>query len=318
MLPGVTPAQSGPPPQPPPVPAFGGLRLQPPADTQSTFPGTTAPDTWTMGTQVEYQPSTSTHIAATAPHEPRVFAPYAAAADPGRFFVAPEVAYNPYNAYNPSAGGEQPLRATPTFRPRFSSDLLSPLADLQHPAGPPRSEAFPTPLRLPTPLSSFQPCLPWAFPTPATPVSLFFSQRRSLVPPECVALLDSIDAPTGIPRALDIVLGPARPTVALVDGVPTLALLQDVLFPEDLLAQATEAGLEDSPIVPASGSPPDSGMDSDSDGGQDSLAHAALRILRWLVVHQPFFAPDETEDYNEQSSNSRRQAAFPSGPPHIP
>ncbi|KAG0436319.1 hypothetical protein HPB47_018020 [Ixodes persulcatus] len=101
MLSGVTPAQSGTAPQPPPVAAFGGLRLQPPADTQSAFPGTTAPNTWTMGTQVEYQPSTSTDVAATAPPEPRVFAPYAAAADPGRFFVAPEAAYNPYSAYNP-------------------------------------------------------------------------------------------------------------------------------------------------------------------------------------------------------------------------
>ncbi|KAG0438005.1 hypothetical protein HPB47_017190 [Ixodes persulcatus] len=64
-------------------------------------------------------------------------------------------------------------------------------------------------------------------------------------------------------RALDLVLGPARPTVALVDGVPTFALLQDVLLPEDLLAQAVrEVSLPtlSSPFLPVSGPSPAPGL----------------------------------------------------------
>ncbi|KAG0417643.1 hypothetical protein HPB47_005447 [Ixodes persulcatus] len=57
-------------------------------------------------------------------------------------------------------------------------------------------------------------------------------------PPECVELLERLEASQGVPTSLDLVLGPARPTAAVVDGVPTLVLIQDVLLPGDLLAQA--------------------------------------------------------------------------------
>ncbi|CAN8029879.1 unnamed protein product, partial [Ixodes persulcatus] len=107
LHPGASAPQPGPSAQPPPVAAFGGLRLQPNSDTQSTFPTTTTSDTWQMGTQVEYQSHPATHAAAAAPPEPRIFAPYAAASDTGRFFVQPEVSYNPYTAYNPQVAGRQ-------------------------------------------------------------------------------------------------------------------------------------------------------------------------------------------------------------------
>ncbi|CAN8013915.1 unnamed protein product, partial [Ixodes persulcatus] len=57
---------------------------------------------------------------------------------PGAFFAS-STEYASCTTFR-SPGGEQPLRVTPTLRPRFSSDLWSPLADLQHPAGPPRNE----------------------------------------------------------------------------------------------------------------------------------------------------------------------------------
>ncbi|EEC05013.1 conserved hypothetical protein [Ixodes scapularis] len=59
-----------------------------------------------MTSQLEFQPSAATQTAATAPPEPRVFAPYAAP-DPGRFFATPDVAYNPYTVFNPQVAGRQ-------------------------------------------------------------------------------------------------------------------------------------------------------------------------------------------------------------------
>ncbi|KAM7282771.1 hypothetical protein ISCGN_000012 [Ixodes scapularis] len=98
ITPGGVPPQSTPQFQPPPVATFGGLRLQPGADTQSAVPTSTA-DPWAMGSQLEFQPSAATQTAVTAPVEPRVLAPYAPAADPGRFFTGPDVAFNPYTLY---------------------------------------------------------------------------------------------------------------------------------------------------------------------------------------------------------------------------
>ncbi|KAM7284584.1 hypothetical protein ISCGN_001678 [Ixodes scapularis] len=100
--PGGVPPQSTP--QFQPVAAFGGLRLEPRADTQSAVP---IADPWAMGSQFEFQHSAATQTAATAPVEPRVLAPYAPAADPGRFFTGPDVVFNPYTLYNPQVAGRR-------------------------------------------------------------------------------------------------------------------------------------------------------------------------------------------------------------------
>ncbi|CAN8025926.1 unnamed protein product [Ixodes persulcatus] len=106
---GTVPAQSGPVTQPPPVQAFGGLRLQPPplADSQSALSRPSAPDPWPSATQSEYQPTNTTHAAAAALPKPRVSAPYRAAADSGRFFVPPDLGVNPYTAYSPQVAERQ-------------------------------------------------------------------------------------------------------------------------------------------------------------------------------------------------------------------
>ncbi|CAN7948134.1 unnamed protein product, partial [Ixodes pacificus] len=351
LLPGAATSQPGQATQPPPVTAFGGFRLQQPgpsSDTQSAFARPTPPDPWPVGTQtVEYQPTSSTHAAAAAVPEPRVFAPFAAAPDPGRFFLTPDISYNPYTAYNPQVARRQRVFtvADPPARrdiaeafvhvqqaarhsqhigrrevaelqmlecfvqiwdcrciglpardklrifdrvrllyhvaqPGWGAALegyadpsasllrgpLSPNAVPRHqgpspPTGPPAppGQAARTPAvsdhpsRQRSPRSDFIPhhattaCLPVLHVTRGLPLEPrlppdqglpLVDAPRELVlpehfvcPPECVALLDSLDAPSGIPRALDLVLGPARPTAALVDGVPTLALLQDVLLP---------------------------------------------------------------------------------------
>ncbi|KAG0415439.1 hypothetical protein HPB47_007381 [Ixodes persulcatus] len=426
---GVPTSQPGPSGQPPPVAAFGGLRLHAAVDNQPAYPATTS-GAWQLGSSQEYQPNPATHAAAAAAPtigEPRVFAPFPAALDTGRF---------PYGQFNPQVAGRQrvftindpptkrdiaeafvhiqqvarnsphigrreiaelqllecyvqlwdcrciglpardklrifdrlPLRATRTPPPLSSlgpspsqtpsghpSRLSRPWSQSapdqppQHPLGeasqvPQEAKKVSTDLTLTTatgpspvprrpPLQTHVPQSPPAFPASTT---------------DCSDLLASLDAPLGVPRALDIVLGPARPCAALVDGVPTLALLQDVLLPEDLLAQAIrEAGLPtlSSPFLPVSGRSPAAGSsggssvssrasasaesdefspgdslagpspgsdtEGDPEGGEDSLADAALRILRWLAVHQPFPLPGDPEDDDDDT-------AFPSGPPHFP
>ncbi|KAG0423003.1 hypothetical protein HPB47_001207 [Ixodes persulcatus] len=186
------------------------------------------------------------------------------------------------------------------------------------------------------------------------------SRRREAVPlpadvqaaAECWPLLDALEAsPLGLPRALDVVLSEARPTAVVVDGVPTLALVQDVLLPEDILAQALrEAGVPGLSALtgPTSGNSPDGsprGIDappsvpdfssnqSDVPGSSpssgswpspdpdlvqdpladedDSLVDAALSILRWLQRNQPV-PPDHDDDADSVSDDdSRRPAAFP-------
>ncbi|CAN7979119.1 unnamed protein product [Ixodes persulcatus] len=132
LHPGTSAPQPGPSTQPPPVAAFGGLRLQPNSNTQSAFSTTTTSDTWQMGTQVEYQSHPATHAAAAAPPEPRVFAPYAAASDPGRFFVQPEVSYNPYTAYNPQVAGRQ--RVFTVLDPPTKRDIAEAFVHVQQAA----------------------------------------------------------------------------------------------------------------------------------------------------------------------------------------
>ncbi|KAM7295051.1 hypothetical protein ISCGN_024556 [Ixodes scapularis] len=110
ITPGGVPPQSTPQFQPPPVATFGGLRLQPGADTQSAVPTSTT-NPWAMGSQLEFQPSAATQTAATAPVEPRVLAPYAPAADPGSILTGPDVAFNPYTLYNPQVAGRRVFTA---------------------------------------------------------------------------------------------------------------------------------------------------------------------------------------------------------------
>ncbi|CAN7975580.1 unnamed protein product [Ixodes persulcatus] len=126
---GAIPAQLRLAPQPPPVQAFGGLRLQPPppADSQSAFSRPSAPDPWPAGTQSEYQHSG--RAAAAALPEPLVYAPFAAASDPGRFFVAPELGFNPYTAYNPQVAGRQ--RVLTVSDPPTKRDLAEAFVHVQ-------------------------------------------------------------------------------------------------------------------------------------------------------------------------------------------
>ncbi|KAM7296418.1 hypothetical protein ISCGN_021577 [Ixodes scapularis] len=171
-------------------------------------------------------------------------------------------------------------------------------------------------------------------------------------PQECLDLLDAVDAlPTGLPRPLDLVLGEAQTVAVVVDGVPTLGLLQDILLPEDLLAQALReagvpgsttpsdpAGVPSLPAVPVTAPAPSPGafprpaspsttassasdLTTDSEVAadlpeDDSLADAGLRILQWLQRHQPHPPPDQ--DQQDNDDDSRRPAAFPLLPPYPP
>ncbi|CAN8023244.1 unnamed protein product, partial [Ixodes persulcatus] len=189
-----------------------------------------------------------------------------------------------------SPGGEPPLRATPTPPHRSSWDHQSPLDDQRPPVPPPQTKeqahlglADPTPVpgnklspprsprnedqlatdhddrAFPDSTSSYPADLP-AFIATGLPHADELSEPALLpphfsVPPECSELLEALDAPFGIPRALDVVLGPARPCAAVVDGVPTLALLQDRLsFPPSPLPSCRSRGLPPSPVPP--GPPP--------------------------------------------------------------
>ncbi|KAM7310942.1 hypothetical protein ISCGN_007850 [Ixodes scapularis] len=150
-------------------------------------------------------------------------------------------------------------------------------------------------------------------------------------PQECLDLLHAVDAlPTGLPRPLDLVLGEAQTIAVVVDGVPTLGLLQDILVPENLLAQALrEAGVPGSttpsdpagwpslravpdpapalvsgalprPASPSTTASSALELTTDSEVAEDlpeddSLADAALRILQWLQRHQPHPPPDQDQ-----------------------
>lgn len=153
--------------------------------------------------------------------------------------------------------------------------------------------------------------------TPLYPVPL---PPTAEIPSECWDLLTHLDATSGVPASLDLVLGQAQTVVAIVDGTPTLALLQDVLRPDDLLAQAIrEAGIpshqtsEDVPGLPRNPYPTDTLPPDDAASDDfasepsstdsemtippehDSLEDAAIRILRWLKAHDPFPPPDDQE-----------------------
>ncbi|KAM7294388.1 hypothetical protein ISCGN_023894 [Ixodes scapularis] len=170
-------------------------------------------------------------------------------------------------------------------------------------------------------------CIPCAAPT------------RSLGPPECQELLTYYDAATGVPAPLQLILGNAQSVLAIVDGTPTLAILQDLILPEDILAQAIrEAGIPahqlavEAPGLPrpsttqdetetsssnATPSEPSSTPSDDEDADEsDSLEDAALRILKWLHVHEPF--PPLPEDDNNEEQDSRRPAFLAAGAPHPP
>ncbi|KAG0424042.1 hypothetical protein HPB47_000203 [Ixodes persulcatus] len=258
-----------------------------------------------------------------------------------------------------SPGGEPPLRATRTPPPLSSSDHQFP-PDVQRPPEPPLltvEQVRPGPAAL-TPGRQNRPSprrsrknehrLDLDDGDSAFPVTVGLpdtDNRREPAllppqfscPPECLDLLASLDAPFGVPRALDVVLGPARPCAALVDGLPTLALLAQAI---------REAGIPtlSSPFVPVSGRSPAAGSSRDSSvssrasasaesdelSPDDSLAEpspdsdtGAWRMqpsafCGGSLFHQPFPLPGDTEDDDDGSSDSRRQAAFPSGPPHFP
>ncbi|CAN7974654.1 unnamed protein product [Ixodes persulcatus] len=85
-----------------------------------------------MGTQVKDQSHSATHAAAAPSPENRVFAPYAAASDPGRFFVQPEVSYNRYTAYNPQVAGRQ--RVFTVLDPPTKRDIAEAFVHVQQAA----------------------------------------------------------------------------------------------------------------------------------------------------------------------------------------
>ncbi|CAN8018371.1 unnamed protein product, partial [Ixodes persulcatus] len=337
---GVSAPQPGPSGQPPPVAAYGGLRLHAAVDTQPTYPASTS-DAWQLGTSQEYQPNPETHAAAAAAPtvgEPRVFAPFPAAPDTGRFFVPPEFAYNPYGQFNPQVAGRQ--RVFTVGDPPTKRDIAEAFIHIQQVArnsphigrreiaelqllecyvqlwdcrciGLPARDKLrifdrvpllyhvaqsgwgaalegyadpsasllgpPVPPRRPAATRATSPDLTVGLPDIDNRREPALLPPQFSCPPECLDLLASLDAPLGVPRALDVVLGPARPCAALVDGVPTLALLQDVLLPEDLLAQAIrEAGLPtlSSPFVPVSGRSPAAGSSRDSSASSCASASA--------------------------------------------
>lgn len=126
-------------------------------------------------------------------------------------------------------------------------------------------------------------------------------------------------APTG---RLEFITGPTQPVLAVIDGVPTYAVVQDLIPQRDMLSQALqEVGL----LNPLAVTPTPSSEDSSStqsstslESEDDTLAFGAERVLRWLESHE--IPPDSDDSATEQEDNddSRRAASRPAGPPYQP
>ncbi|KAG0443103.1 hypothetical protein HPB47_015285 [Ixodes persulcatus] len=151
-----------------------------------------------------------------------------------------------------------------------------------------------------------------------------FQPLPSGVPPpqECVDLLEQLDGLHGTLERLNYVVGPAQPAIAVVDGVPAVAVIQDLVLQQDLLAQALrEVGIEEDIPLSTTPSPSTTSLSSPSTEEEDddhTFAIGAERILRWLESHE---IPDDSEDLDESEQDeedSRSAAAHPSGPPFQP
>lgn len=136
-------------------------------------------------------------------------------------------------------------------------------------------------------------------------------------PPECLRLLEDLEATEGPVKRLSFIAGPASPAIAIVNGVPTYALVQDLVPQPDILAQAlVEVGLlpqEEPPLL----SPSDSSQDTEQ-SEDDTLMIGAERILRWLEDNEILPDNDQQSDHEIDEDDSRRPAALTHGPPFKP
>ncbi|EEC07554.1 hypothetical protein IscW_ISCW024357, partial [Ixodes scapularis] len=138
----------------------------------------------------------------SSPFHPRVTAP-------------PAVSHPPGDSVPPLQGLPLDPRCPQTPTPTQTTDGPSP-------PSPPRSTQESSHQGLPQGTIS-EPLTTTTYPVPLPP--------DVFVPPECLDLLASFDATTGVRAHLELVLGEALPVLAIVNGIPTLALLQDVLQP---------------------------------------------------------------------------------------
>ncbi|KAG0417121.1 hypothetical protein HPB47_005866 [Ixodes persulcatus] len=171
--------------------------------------------------------------------------------------------------------------------------------------------------------------VPAAPPVPPRLLSPVIEQLPSAsdqsVPPACGNLAHSLECQNDVPKNLTLVLTNPRPQWCLVDGQPTLALLQEVIQPPDLLAQAM--GLAGVPMQPDQEPDLQPPLEPDE---TDTHQVGAERILRYLQDHQPTVPQqaeeqrdsddqsEEDEDLTEEENDTRRQAARSAGPPHPP
>lgn len=102
------------------------------------------------------------------------------------------------------------------------------------------------------------------------------------VPPECLDLLNYVEDPTLPTSRLEFVTGPAHPILAVVDGIPTYAVIQDLVPQKDLLAEALhEVGLLDPvQVEPTQSSPSSSSTQSSliQEPEDDTLAVGAASV----------------------------------------
>lgn len=164
---------------------------------------------------------------------------------------------------------------------------------------------------------------------PPPPEELFLpatSPQETAPLPEFQPLAQFLQAEQTIPRSLTLVLTEPRAQWVLVQGQPTLALLQDVVSPDDIPAQAM--AISGVPMQPTAHVQPQRQPTEDTKP-PDSHQVAAELILRYLEDHEPPVPGQEderrpTEQDNEENeddaseNDTRRQAAKLAAQPHPP
>ncbi|KAG0433512.1 hypothetical protein HPB47_019850 [Ixodes persulcatus] len=235
----------------------------------------------------------------------------------------------PVRSVSPSLLRRLPIDLGGTFR-ALALDRDSTVPALHETSDEERQAAFSSPLQAFEPATEPRavpltpaPSCP-AFPLPVQGARLPPQREQTILPTECQPLARYLEVQNEVPASLTLVLTEPQPQWCLVDGQPTLAVVQDVVPAQDLLTQAMSiAGI---PVQPQPIHHDQSPEDTDD---PDTHQIGAQRILEYLETHQPPVPPqadqsrnrrhDEEEDQTDtQEDDTRRQAARPAGPPHPP
>lgn len=102
-----------------------------------------------------------------------------------------------------------------------------------------------------------------------------------------------------------------------MDGVPTYAVVQDLIPQHNILAQALQE-VGNSPDTPSA--TPTSSLESleTFETEDDTLATGAERILKWLKAQDIPTDSEPTDDDGQNDDDTRRSAARPAGAPYRP